>query len=365
MSTEVNEEMIVILCCCTFILLRVIHRFYYAWKGHKSYFFNEYSPRADLNQFLVENISVTEHSFRSKKDDVLIKYRRLGSGKKLVLLLNGVGTDFFMWLPILKCLITIKSNLFDDITIIVPSYRGLFGCNSINIADEVDITTLNCIDDIKQLMAHSKTLRFHTIMGWSLGAQTALTCCALHEDICERLFLLNPSTGQTLHTTLQAFYPLPTFIGKQCSYLIRNGVLLLKPLINTYIWVILKDFVESSHFYYILEISAFLGGYPPEQPPYFHEYMRDVFANRNHTIGLLDLILSLDTESPPEALALPIKTTIISGLPDIMTGVYHSITLAKQMQNSKHIMFSMGSHFLLLEWPDLVAREIIEIIQVI
>ena len=28
------------------------------------------------------------------------------------------------------------------------------------------------------------------------------------------------------------------------------------------------------------------------------------------------------------------------------------------MKNSKHIMFTMASHFLLIEWPDMVAEEI-------
>jgi hypothetical protein len=43
-----------------------------------------------------------------------------------------------------------------------------------------------------------------------------------------------------------------------------------------------------------LELLAFFGGFPPEQPVYFHEYMRDAFSTREHTEGLLNLILALD-----------------------------------------------------------------------
>jgi pimeloyl-ACP methyl ester carboxylesterase len=74
------------------------------------------------------------------------------------------------------------------------------------------------------------------------------------------------------------------------------------------------------------------------------------------------LIVALDAPCPPGALTLPHRATIISGLPDIMTGVYHSTRLAKGMPNSKHVMFTMGSHFVLIEWPDLVAKEILELI---
>jgi hypothetical protein len=45
-----------------------------------------------------------------------------------------------------------------------------------------------------------------------------------------------------------------------------------------------------------------------------------------------------------------------------MTGVYHGWDLERGMKNSKHVIFTMGSHFVLLEWPDLVAEEIIELV---
>jgi hypothetical protein len=90
--------------------------------------------------------------------------------------------------------------------------------------------------------------------------------------------------------------------------------------------------------------------------------MKDTFKSREHTRGLLDLICSLDIKPQSGSLCLPHKTTIISVFPDNMTGVYHSQILAKQMPNNKHVMFSMGSHFVLLEWPSEVAKEILELI---
>ena len=36
------------------------------------------------------------------------------------------------------------------------------------------------------------------------------------------------------------------------------------------------------------------------------------------------------------------------GLPDVLTGVLHSWRLNKSMPNSRHVMFTMASHFLLL-----------------
>ena len=77
---------------------------------------------------------------------------------------------------------------------------------------------------------------------------------------------------------------------------------------------------------------------------YFHEYVRDTFSSREHTRSLIDLITSLDAPLPPAALQLRQPATIISGLPDVMTGVYHSQLLATSMPNAKHVMFTMGTY---------------------
>jgi pimeloyl-ACP methyl ester carboxylesterase len=87
--------------------------------------------------------------------------------------------------------------------------------------------------------------------------------------------------------------------------------------------------------------------------------MRDVFSTPAQTRGLLMLIKALDAPLPEAALTLPHPTMIISGLPDTMTGVFNSFRLHASMTNSKHIMFTMASHFLLVEWPDMLAEEIL------
>jgi pimeloyl-ACP methyl ester carboxylesterase len=200
------------------------------------------------------------------------------------------------------------------------------------------------------------------VVGWSLGVQVSLTCFAKHPNKVNKLFLLNPATGLTLHTALQPFHPFPLYVGKQISYLLTTAFNFLKSIIHTSLWVYLKDFFESFAFLICLEVSSFLGGFPPEQAAYFQEYMRDVFSSRYHTRGLLDLILALDAPVSEVALGLSHKAIILSGLPDFMTGVYHSYALASRMSGVQHTVFTMASHFLLLEWPDLVAMELLKLL---
>ena len=90
-----------------------------------------YSPAEELEKwFKKEDIVVSDHEFKSPQDGILLKYRRIGSGKRVILLANGVGTALYMWLPIFKNLLRMKSCMFtgnNGFTIIAPCYRGLFG----------------------------------------------------------------------------------------------------------------------------------------------------------------------------------------------------------------------------------------------
>jgi hypothetical protein len=60
-------------------------------------------------------------------------------------------------------------------------------------------------------------------------------------------------------------------------------------------------------------LFSFAGGFPPEQGIYFFEYLQDTFANRSHTKGLLNLILSLDETLPEEAYNIQHPTVIVAG----------------------------------------------------
>ena len=191
----------------------------------------------------------------------------------------------------------------------------------------------------------------------------AITLCAKKTEITERLFLLNPSTGRTLHSLFQPVIPLPDFLGAFVSKVVFLARLLLRPVCKTSIWPYLKAIVHTTGFFCVFIVTAFLGGFPPEQPAFFTCYCEDIFLSRAHTMHLLDLIVSLDEECPFQKLANhSYRTTIVSGWPDIMTGVYHSNTLARVVKGAKHVMFTMGSHFLLIEWPAEVAAEILELL---
>lgn len=349
-------------------IMRVFHRCYYLYLTsyrHKVMPWT-FSPRKQLYAFFAkQGIPVSYHKVRSSLTTHLdLQYQRIGHGKKVFLLANGVGTDFFMWYGVLYHLLRLHEKLFsEEITLLVPTYRGLFvPTDELFATKEIPITIEHCMQDIRDILQDAKLPKgVEGMIGWSTGAQIALNFALASPHLVQSLFLLNPSTGETLHTALQPFFPLPKVFGRVISKVMVGSITYLKTLIPTNVWDFLRKVTFSYGFHYLfLTPLAFWNGFPPDQPVYFHEYMKDAFHNRTHTRGLLDLILSLDEASPKEVMTVSQPSVIVSGTPDFLTGVYYSNALSRSLPNNRHVNFRMGSHFILLEWPDLLAAELLD-----
>lgn len=292
-----------------FLVLRLLHRIYWLYFGYPN------RRRGDLNlelEALFRRFDACEEVLllTSEVDGTALKVRRVGRGERKVLLLNGVGTDLFMWLPIFESCLALHPGLFAEFSFIIPSYRGLFTADS---EREVEVTMELCLRDVLQLSRHLGIDCYDTIIGWSTGAQLAITCCARHPGTARKLFLLNASVGQTLHTVFQTLVPLPHLLGRLISGAVISLIRLVVPLCHTRLWPVFKATAESPFFRLALEGLSFFGGFPDYQPVYFHQYMFDVFRCRTHTMALLNLIVSLDEKCPPEALTLPHDTVLVSG----------------------------------------------------
>jgi hypothetical protein len=123
--------------------------------------------------------------------------------------------------------------------------------------------------------------------------------------VIDKLYLLNPSTGRTLHSIMQPVLKLPEVLGRVFSKATHLLHYLLYPVCLSSVWPVLKAIVFTSLFHCIFIVTAFLGGYPPEQPTYFTAYCEDIFISPFHTQHLLDLILSLDETSPYSEISFP------------------------------------------------------------
>lgn len=348
--------------CCCFLAVRLIQRVYFMLKGHP-HLPSTYSPRQDFENFLLtQGIIQSSHEIISSKDGVTLKYRRLGTGEKYFLMSNGVGTDFFMWYPLIRNMLKVDPDLFNKITLLVPTYRGLFiPTDEKFYVEEVEINITNFVNDLYDIMKDAKVDVLDGHIGWSTGALVGLNFAAISPNLVKSLFLLNPSIGKTMHTIFQPFVPLPSVCGKLLSSILCPAIVFLKALVRTSVWNYLKAFNDSYVFHLFLIGLSFFGGFPCDQPVYFHEYMKDFFRNRTQSRALLDLFICLDEPSHDGIYSLSQNMVIVSGAGDNLTGEYHATKLSNIYGPSKcrHVSFSMGSHFVLIEWPELLANELL------
>ncbi len=384
-----------------YLIIRIGQRLFHLLTGRVQHNF-DFSPRRVMTLWLsARGISIKEHETISA-DGVRLKFLLIGTGRKVVYLANGVGTDLFMWFPLLKALWKESNETFyRDVSIAAPSYRGLFGstlieddhivqkrtrsrsrskrvtsANTASItnpeSDMVAISIANCASDILQIQAYMRATgkleakeSFDSIIGWSMGAQTALHALSKAPTLAKNVILLNPTTGDNLEYAFQPFVPLPKFLRSNIVKPLANMLIsTLRPCCYNKVWDVLGAFARSSVFRVLLEVGSFVGGNVPEQGAYFHEYMIDTFQSRAHTAALLDLLLALNASCSYEETHLPHRCVLMSGLGDFMTGVYHANTLQKNMKGCfKHQIFKSASHFLLLEHPQDAALLIMEAMQ--
>eukprot|EP01032_Pedospumella_encystans_P020057 gene20057-22795_t len=311
-----------------FLTARIAQRVYFLWNGHECFFasflfqnkllnqkgqkslVHSYSshveslfrrPRDRLARFFADNnIQVTNHSIRSSVDGTTLRYKRLGTGKKMILLANGVGTDLYMWLPVLQYLCSFRRNFFEDYTVVASTYRGLFGenddaeCSAGKKHQDIEVTIDNLVEDIMDIKKHADVKTYECIIGWSTGSQVALACTAKYPSVSETLFLLNLSTGLTLHTLFQLILPLPMFLQRYASRVFIYGFSGILSLVDTAVWDAWRSVAHSPYYRLAFGIFAFLGGFPPEMAIYFDEYNHEIFTSRTHTASLGKLILALD-----------------------------------------------------------------------
>jgi pimeloyl-ACP methyl ester carboxylesterase len=347
-----------------YICVRVVQRLYYHLRGVNRFDGYTFDADAELDSFLAGiQASVSKHTIASSKDAATVRYDRIGTGSKFVCLANGIGTRLWIWLPVLRELISQYPALFDEITLIVPLHRGLFDENGAS----VDISIANCAHDVLDVMKHASIKQFHTIIGWSVGTQIALALESMSPTAYERSLLLCPSTGKTLEPIFQ---PLVRWFPKD-SVLAR-----LYGEIMTFVLRCFHDYLVPGYFYTALRFAVYdsyafrifadtfaaCTGLSPEIGAYGTAYFKDVLSTRTHAQSLIRLICSLNAPIDLHLETTPKQTIIMTAYGDVFTGVYFGTELAAVKKGSKHTCMLLASHFLLLEFQDLLATEILKLV---
>ena len=155
------------------------------------------------------------------RDGTKIGYQLIGSGKKIVVLCNGLGGTAIAWQPL-------YSKLSKKYTFIIWDYRGLF--SSSPPKDPTQMTIKNHAQDLEDLLKHKKILMPIFLVGWSMGVQIALEFYSYHKKKVAGLVLLNGTSGSPFKTALRN--PLSQFILPKINELAKKVVPHLQPHIR-------------------------------------------------------------------------------------------------------------------------------------
>lgn len=268
-------------------------------------------------------------------DGTRIAYQVMGTGKKTIVLCNGLGGSVAVWAPFVDFFG--KKYRF-----ICWDYRGLF--KSDPPLDEGRLTIADHAHDLFEICRKEKVKKA-VLVGWSMGVQVALEFYRHHLEVVQGLVLINGTSGYPFKTALGN--PLSRFLIPKINELMqRVGPALqptIKPMANRFIdW---KGFIQLisklglAHENLDSKIFKQVAkGIVSADLHYYHENLR--YLGEHDASDMLHTI--------------KVPTLVISSDQDLMTPLSTAHHMASKIPGSEFLIIPGGSHYALLEFPDVI-----------
>lgn len=292
---------------------------------------------------LGEHCSKAQHkTLISPPDKLKISYQVLGKdGAPVIMLVNGLGGRLYSWEPLIE-------RIADRYRMLTWDYRGLFESDAPSRIRRLAIR--NHAEDLRSIMDKEK-IEKADLVGWSMGVQVSLEFTSLYPERVNKLVLMNGTYGHAMSTGFQPVIPIPYFdriLHGLIDYF-RNNPKAVKRLSRLFMNE--KAVRSYGKLYAILRRN-------PKFPDMAWQYVCDVFGNDNFA-NYLHLFQELDAHSVYHHLQkIDQRTLIICGIFDILTPAFPSIEMSRKMKNMERMVLPLGSHFVLLEYPDRIAKRI-------
>jgi len=319
------------------------------------------TPLEDRIRNAVEaNVPADTGHFASS-DGLKLKYYTAGTGKRHILVCNGVNCSWLLWAPIMVSLSEPLGRPWrEEFTVVTWDYRGLYGSEQPDSTAGFSVRAL--CNDAHDLMKHLGLKRWECVCGWSTGVQVALEFAGLFPDCLDRLFLVNGGHGHTLRFFAQ---PMPQLVTVGfMSHLVEAVIWLVRFSVCTS-----PELFESFKARYLSVVEALTStvframGFLLSNPSLEYTMatnMCDLVSNGPaHCNNVLRILQTLDCHSA--AYNLPeVRTPIlvVAGLLDWMTPAFTQYEIAALAPRCRIVPFMAGTHHCILEFPRLASREI-------
>lgn len=271
------------------------------------------------------------------RDGARIAYSVLGTGPRTLLLANGLGARLYSWEPVV-------SALTDRYTIITWDYRGLF--DSTAPTHEAAMSIGHHAADALAIL-DAEHINQAVFCGWSMGVQVAIEAATISPERVAGLVLLNGTYGQVFSSALQPFVRLP-FAGAYMNAMVEytaehpgfaRAIESLAP------WMVRP----AAGLFWLVSHADF-----HTMAALMKRYTREVFGPETFP-NYLRLFQEVDAHSVLHHLKhVHAPSLVISGQWDWLTPAYQSRLMAKRLPDCETLHLRHGSHFVLLEHPEIV-----------
>ncbi|MFT6399905.1 MAG: pimeloyl-ACP methyl ester carboxylesterase [Bradymonadia bacterium] len=273
-------------------------------------------------------------------DGVRIAYEVIGSEGPVIVLANGLGGRLYSWLPLIEA-------LRDRYRFVTWDYRGLFASQSELSGPQLSIT--RHADDLAEILRVEQIDVAH-LCGWSMGVQVCLEFATRYPDVTTSLILINGTYGQVFSTAFQPLFQIPVPHTRLHS-IVELGVRFPRVVHSA----MRGSFLAVQGLFRLRQVLGH--DTHPLMALGLRQYLSDLTNTRVE--NYLKLFQELDAHSVYHLLpGVQQQTLVISGGLDYLTPAYQSKQMARRIPRSEHLRIPLGTHFVLLERPKLVADSI-------
>ena len=273
-------------------------------------------------------------------DGTGIAYQALGKGTRAVVLANGLGGRLYAWEPLIEA-------LWPHYRIITWDYRGLFDSDSPPTHSDLRIPH-HAHDAVAILDAEG--IERAAFVGWSMGVLVSLELTALYAHRVEGLVLVNGIHGHALETGFQPLFRVPG-VPKLLHAVIEG--LIDRPELAAHLAKLTRAVEIPTTVLFSLTAGRRSRHLRPLMRQYYDDVLGPSFEN------FMRLFQELDAHSVYHVLRqVAAPTLVISGALDPLAPAYQSKEIARRIPGARHVSVPLGSHFCLVERPEVVVPQI-------
>lgn len=278
-------------------------------------------------------------------DGVPLAYEVVGTGAQTLVLANGLGGRLYAWAPLVEALAS-------RYRIITWDYRGLFDSGTPEHLHHLGIRFH--AEDLRTILEREGVQRA-TLLGWSMGVQVALEMAVLYPERVHKLVLINGTHGHAIETAFQPLFRAP-WLHRYLHELLE--FVADRPRLQELLGRVMRSRLA------IESVGGTMSVLRRDSRirACYAQYQNDVFGRSFR--GYLRLFQELDAHSVYHHLReVPHPALLISGALDPLTPAYQTREMMRKMPNARHVNFKLGTHFVLLEYPEATVRIVEEFLR--